>query len=43
MRWDKIDLLTIVLVVILIIFILIAAGILKLPDIIKMLGGALGK
>jgi len=43
MKWGKIDLLTIVLVIILIIFVLIAAGILKLPAIIKILGGTLGK
>jgi hypothetical protein len=41
-KW-YLDPLTIVLIIILIIFILIAVGFLKIPEIIKILGGILGK
>jgi hypothetical protein len=43
MRWNKIDPLTIILAIILIIFILIAIGFLKVPDIIRIMGGVGGK
>ena len=41
-KW-YLDPLTIVLIIILIIFILIAVGFLNIPEIIKILGGILGK